>query len=113
MVGGHATNVSMLGHLLGPRDVIVHDALAHDSILGGARLSGARRRAFPHNDIGALDRHLAEVRPWARALLVAVEGVYSMEGDLARIRPSYFRNVPETRFPVPAGPPSVPRRRTD
>ena len=83
MVGGHATNVSVLGHLLGPRDVIVHDALAHDSIVGGARLSGARRRAFPHNDVDALDRILAEVRPHARRALVAVEGVYSMDGDLA------------------------------
>ena len=83
LVGGHATNVSVLGHLLGPQDMIVHDSLAHDSILGGARLSGARRRPFPHNDIAALDRLLTEHRSRARRVIIAVEGVYSMDGDVA------------------------------
>jgi 8-amino-7-oxononanoate synthase len=83
MVGGHATNVSVIGHLLDSRDLILHDSLAHDSILGGARLSGARRRPFPHNDIDALARLLEQVRPHARRVLIAVEGVYSMDGDLA------------------------------
>jgi 7-keto-8-aminopelargonate synthetase-like enzyme len=83
MVSGHATNVSALGHLLGPQDAIVHDALAHDSLIAGARQSGARRRSFPHNDMAALDRILGETRPQARRLLVAVEGIYSMDGDFA------------------------------
>ena len=83
MVSGHATNVSVIGHLLDSRDVILHDSLAHDSILGGARLSGARRRPFPHNDTDALERLLIQIRPHARRLLIAVEGVYSMDGDLA------------------------------
>ncbi len=54
-VSGHAANVSTIGALLGPRDLIVHDALAHNSIVMGARLSGAERRSFPHNDLAALD----------------------------------------------------------
>ncbi len=83
MVGGHATNVSVIGHLFGPDDIIVHDSLAHDSILGGAKLSGARRRPFAHNDVAALERVLEQVRPHARRVLIAVEGVYSMDGDLA------------------------------
>jgi 7-keto-8-aminopelargonate synthetase-like enzyme len=86
MVGGHATNVSVLGHLFGPRDVIVHDELAHDSLLGGIGLSGAGRRSFAHNDVDDLERVLDEVRPRARRLLVAVEGVYSMDGDLAPMK---------------------------
>ena len=49
-VGGHGTNETTLGHLFGPGDLILHDALAHNSIMQGAMLSGARRRAFPHND---------------------------------------------------------------
>jgi acyl-CoA synthetase (AMP-forming)/AMP-acid ligase II/acyl carrier protein len=49
-VGGHATNESTIGHLFGPGDLILHDALAHNSIIQGAMLSGARRRPFPHND---------------------------------------------------------------
>jgi 7-keto-8-aminopelargonate synthetase-like enzyme len=83
MVSGHATNISVIGHLLDQRDVILHDSLAHDSILGGARLSGARRRPFPHNDPDALEHLLVQIRPHARRVLIAVEGVYSMDGDLA------------------------------
>ena len=50
LVGGHATNVTIIGQLLGRDDVIVHDALAHNSIAEGARLSGARRASFRHLD---------------------------------------------------------------
>ncbi len=82
-VGGHATNVSLLGHLLGPKDVLVHDSLAHDCILGGAQQAACRRRSFPHNDVEALDRILDDIRPNARRVLIAVEGIYSMDGDIA------------------------------
>ena len=82
MVGGHATNVSVIGHLFGPQDLVIHDSLAHDSILGGIRLSGAKRRPFPHNDVGALEQILRQSRGSARRVLIAVEGVYSMDGDV-------------------------------
>ena len=80
-VGGHATNETTIGHLFGPGDLIVHDALAHNSIIQGAILSGARRRPFPHNDWQALDEVLAEVRHEYRKVLIAIEGTYSMDGD--------------------------------
>jgi 8-amino-7-oxononanoate synthase/acyl carrier protein len=80
-VGGHATNETTIGHLFGPGDLILHDALAHNSILQGAMLSGARRRSFPHNDYRTLDEMLAELRRQYRRVLVAIEGVYSMDGD--------------------------------
>src|SRR5262249_26301876 len=48
----------------------------------GAILSGARRRAFPHNDADALDRLLSELRPAYRRVAIAIEGVYSMDGDI-------------------------------
>ncbi|GAA5005463.1 aminotransferase class I/II-fold pyridoxal phosphate-dependent enzyme [Streptomyces siamensis] len=83
LVSGHAANVTLIGHLVGEGDLVVHDALAHDSILQGCRLSGATRRPFPHNDAAALDALLAEVRPHHRRVLVVVEGVYSMDGDIA------------------------------
>jgi 7-keto-8-aminopelargonate synthetase-like enzyme len=83
MVSGHATNVNVIGHLFGPRDLVVHDRLAHDSVLTGIRLSGARRHSFPHNDPEALDRILRASRSTARRVLIAVEGVYSMDGDIA------------------------------
>jgi 8-amino-7-oxononanoate synthase len=84
-VSGYATNVSVLGHLLGPEDVIIHDSLAHESILAGAKLSGARCRPFPHNDVDTLDRLLTQIRQHARRVLIAVEGVYSMDGDVAQL----------------------------
>ncbi len=80
-VSGHATNVTTIGHLLGPEDLIVYDALAHNSILQGAQLSGATRRAFVHNDWKALDDLLSGIRHRYRRVLIAVEGVYSMDGD--------------------------------
>lgn len=84
-VSGHATNVTTIGHLMGPRDVVVHDAAIHNSCVEGARLSGARRVPFPHNDMAAAERELAAARRGAqgkssRALLL-VEGHYSMDGD--------------------------------
>ncbi|MFG2294440.1 aminotransferase class I/II-fold pyridoxal phosphate-dependent enzyme [Streptomyces sp. NPDC048603] len=83
LTNGHATNVTVIGHLVGPGDLVVHDALAHDSILQGCRLSGATRRPFPHNDAAALDAVLGQVRHQYRRVLVVVEGVYSMDGDIA------------------------------
>lgn len=83
LTSGHATNVTVIGHLVGPEDLIVHDSLAHDSILQGCRLSGATRRPFPHNDAAALDALLTRVRHQYRRVLVVVEGVYSMDGDIA------------------------------
>lgn len=80
---GHATNVNTIGQLYGPGDLIVHDALAHNSIVTGAKLSGAKRRPFPHNDWRALDRLLVDLRPKFRRVLVAIEGAYSMDGDIA------------------------------
>ncbi len=84
-VSGHGTNETTLGHLFGPGDLILHDALAHNSIVQGAIMSGARRRAFPHNDWEALDKLLAELRHTYRRVVVAIEGIYSMDGDLPNL----------------------------
>jgi len=81
MIGGHSTNETTVGHLVGPGDLILHDALSHNSIVQGAILSGARRRPFPHNDWQALEAVLAETRASYRRILVVIEGVYSMDGD--------------------------------
>lgn len=82
MVGGHATNETVIGHLMGPGDLILHDALAHNSIIQGCILSGARRRPFSHNDWQAADDVLRQIRHEYRRVLVAIEGVYSMDGDI-------------------------------
>jgi len=82
LVGGHSTNVTVIGHLLGRDDVIVHDALIHNSIVQGAMLSGARRVPFPHLDHEAADRLLREARPRGGHALLVIEGHYSMDGDV-------------------------------
>jgi 8-amino-7-oxononanoate synthase len=81
-VSGHATNVTVIGALFGPGDLIVHDALAHNSIVQGAQLSGAKRLSFAHNDWQALNELLARVRRDYRHVLIAIEGLYSMDGDI-------------------------------
>jgi 8-amino-7-oxononanoate synthase len=80
-VSGHGTNVTIIGFLFGKADVIIHDACIHNSVLEGIRLSGAQRWSFGHNDIQDLDRKLADARHF-RHVLVVVEGVYSMDGDV-------------------------------
>jgi 8-amino-7-oxononanoate synthase len=82
---GHATNVTVIGHIVGPEDLILHDELAHDSILQGAKLSGAKRRPFPHNNFKALDRTLGSLREHYRRVLVCIEGAYSMDGDIPNL----------------------------
>lgn len=84
-VSGHATNVTVIGHLLGPGDLILHDALIHNSAVLGAQLSGARRLPFPHNDWQALDRLLTTHRSAHQRVLIVIEGVYSMDGDVPEL----------------------------
>ena len=85
LVGGHSTNETVIGHVVGQQDLILHDALSHNSIVQGAILSGSRRRAFAHNDFEALDEALTELRTRYRRVLVIVEGVYSMDGDFPNL----------------------------
>jgi 8-amino-7-oxononanoate synthase len=82
-VSGHATNVSTISTLMGNDDLIVYDELAHNSVIVGAKLSGAVAYSFRHNDPGALERILAANRHLHKRALVVVEGLYSMDGDVA------------------------------
>ncbi|MDP2308014.1 MAG: aminotransferase class I/II-fold pyridoxal phosphate-dependent enzyme [Pseudomonadota bacterium] len=85
---GHATNVTTVGHLFGPKDLILHDELIHDSVFQGMKLSGATRRPFPHGDSAALARLLEQLRPNFEKTLIVIEGVYSMDGDMCDL-PAY------------------------
>ena len=84
-VGGHATNETVIGHVVGPGDLVLHDAMAHNSLLQGAVLSGARRRPFPHNDFDAAEKLLAQMRGQYRRVLIVIEGIYSMDGDFSEL----------------------------
>jgi 8-amino-7-oxononanoate synthase len=79
---GYGTNVSVLGHVLTPSDLVIHDELAHNSIILGSQLSRARRVSFPHNDLRALEDLLLRNRADSGNALVVVEGAYSMDGDV-------------------------------
>jgi 8-amino-7-oxononanoate synthase len=81
-VSGHATNVTTIGTLFGPKDLIVHDSLSHNSVIEGIKLSGATRRAFAHNDPQALEQILSEIRGNFERVLILIEGLYSMDGDI-------------------------------
>jgi len=80
-VSGHATNVTTIGYLFGPKDLILHDSLIHNSIVQGGQLSGATRLPFPHNDWQALDEILFQQRKKYERVLIVIEGIYSMDGD--------------------------------
>jgi 7-keto-8-aminopelargonate synthetase-like enzyme len=96
MVSGHATNVTVIGHLVGPGDAIVHDALSHNSVIQGALLSGAHRVQFAHNDVAALDKALQSLRQRMNRVLVLIEGHYSMDGDVPDL-PSMIQVVQRHR----------------
>lgn len=90
---GFGTNATTIPALVGAGDLIVSDALNHTSIVNGARASGALIRIFKHNDAEDLEVVLRDAislgrprtrRPW-RKILVAVEGVYSMEGEICNL----------------------------
>lgn len=85
-VSGYGTNVSTIGHLFGPKDLLLHDSLIHNSAVTGCILSGARRVPFPHNDYEALERLLREHRTSHERVCILSEGVYSMDGDIPDLR---------------------------
>lgn len=80
---GYAANVGAISALVGPDDVVITDILAHASIMDGAVLSQARMSLFRHNDMESLAQKLSRANG---RKLVIVEGVYSMDGDVAPLR---------------------------
>jgi glycine C-acetyltransferase len=80
---GYMANVGVIPALAGHGDVVISDALSHASIIDGCRLSRAEVRVFPHADLDALEKLLRETAAIQREVLVVVDGVYSMDGDVA------------------------------
>ncbi len=82
---GYAANLGAIGALIGQGDAVVVDSAAHASLVDGARFSEGTLRAFRHNRPRSLRRTLRSWREQegAGGLLVAVDGIYSMEGDWA------------------------------
>jgi 8-amino-7-oxononanoate synthase len=80
---GHQANVGTLGTILGPGDTVVADSGDHASILDGCLLSRAKLRPFRHNRLDRLERTLQKAAGDGGGILVVVDGVFSMEGDVA------------------------------
>lgn len=89
-VGGHSTNVTFVGNFCGKNDLILYDALAHNSVAQGCRLSPAVTKSFPHSDTATLESILERERKYFEKVLIVIEGVYSMDGDIAPV-PEFVR----------------------
>ena len=82
---GHQANLGVLGTILGPGDTVIADSGDHASILDGCLLSRAKLRPFRHNRMDKLERSLDRASADGGGVLVAVDGVFSMEGDIAPV----------------------------
>jgi len=80
---GYMANLGVIPALAGRGDLVISDALSHASIIDGCRLSRAEVRVFPHGDLDCLEAMLRESASTRREILVVVDGVYSMDGDVA------------------------------
>jgi 8-amino-7-oxononanoate synthase len=80
---GHQANLGALGTLLGPADTAIVDSGDHASILDGCLLSRAKLRPFRHNRMDKLEKMLERAQQDGGGVLVVVDGVFSMEGDIA------------------------------
>jgi 8-amino-7-oxononanoate synthase len=83
---GHQANLGTLGTLLAPGDTVIADSGDHASILDGCLLSRAKLRPFRHNRLEKLEKMLVRAQADGGGVLVVVDGVFSMEGDIAPLR---------------------------
>jgi glycine C-acetyltransferase len=83
---GFAANSGTVAAVLTPEDHIISDELNHASIIDGARLSRAKIHVFPHRDVAAAGRILAELDGASGHKLLITDGVFSMDGDIAPLR---------------------------
>jgi 8-amino-7-oxononanoate synthase len=82
---GFQTNLGTISALIDKKDIVFADKWDHASIVDGGRLSYGRVKRFRHNDVGDL-RHALEEAPAEPGKLIVVDGLFSMEGDIAPLR---------------------------
>lgn len=80
---GYAANLSAISALIGKKDLVVMDAAAHASLVDGGKLSRGTKATFRHNDPNNLDQTLKLNSPGYSGKLVVVDGIYSMDCDIA------------------------------
>jgi 8-amino-7-oxononanoate synthase len=83
---GYMANVGVIPTLAGRGDAVVSDSLNHASIIDACRLSDATVRVFPHGDVAAFEQVVARAAAEFRRVLVVLDGVYSMDGDVAPLQ---------------------------
>src|SRR5438093_2045927 len=81
---GYQANLGIVSGLVGRGDVVFLDKLDHASIVDGAKMSYGQTERFNHGDVGNLERKLQQVPP-GTGVMIIVDGVYSMEGDIADV----------------------------
>ena len=84
---GYQANVGCIGTILGPGDTVICDSGDHASILDGCKLSGAKLRPFRHGNLEKLEKMLERSAGDGGGVLVVVDGVFSMEGDMCDLPP--------------------------
>ncbi|MBT8064746.1 MAG: aminotransferase class I/II-fold pyridoxal phosphate-dependent enzyme [Gammaproteobacteria bacterium] len=84
---GYAANLGTLTALCGKNDSVLLDADAHASLYDGCQMSGATVYRFRHNDVAALEKRLQRLGEAAQDCLIVVEGLYSVLGDCAPLKP--------------------------
>ncbi|HHY45985.1 MAG TPA: pyridoxal phosphate-dependent aminotransferase family protein [Firmicutes bacterium] len=82
---GFIGNVATISAFVGKGDAVLVDQLSHASLVDGCRLSGADFIWFKHNDVSDLEKRLKEARENHRGILIVVDAVYSMDGDIAPV----------------------------
>jgi 8-amino-7-oxononanoate synthase len=82
IISGYLTNMSIIGHVMTGRDLVVADELAHNSIISGCKAAKCTFLTYPHNDLQALNDLLAERRHEFGRVLIATDGLFSMDGDI-------------------------------
>ncbi|HMB74032.1 MAG TPA: 8-amino-7-oxononanoate synthase [Gammaproteobacteria bacterium] len=80
---GYLANLGIVAGLMGRRDLVLLDELSHSCLLAGAQLAGSETLRFRHNDVAHCSELLQMHRDRYRHVLVATEGVFSMDGDRA------------------------------
>jgi len=81
---GYQANLGVISGLVGRGDVVFLDKLDHASIVDGAKLSYGETERFNHGDLAGLERRLQKV-PVGTGVMIIVDGVFSMEGDIADV----------------------------
>jgi 8-amino-7-oxononanoate synthase len=84
---GYQANLGAIGTILEPGDTVICDSADHASILDGCRLSGAKLRPFRHNQMEKLEKMLERAAGDGGGVMVIVDGVFSMEGDVCNLPP--------------------------